>query len=223
MMNLNQVHRRTAQAALAVLVAGGLTVAHAAKPYTEPDDAEISLTGRVAVSSAAAFVLDYGEGIITVEMDGHDWYGEGHLVAPGEQVTVWGDVDKDFFELRSIEAERVYVKGSSTIYHASDADEEGGSNYFVPELNLDAADGSWMSVAGRITDLDGREFTLSIGGRSVRIDTSEMGYDPTDKVGVQRIQQGDYVVVSGWLDKDLFETNEMLAKKITLLFEEPKV
>lgn len=221
-MKQSLAHSNVVRTALAFLIAGGLTVAHGAKPYTKPDDAEIAITGRVAMSSADSFVLDYGQGTVIVEMDGHDWYRKGHLIPPGEQVTVWGDIDKDFFEVRSIEAERVYVRGRSTFYHASDADEEGGFNYFVPQLNLDAVDGSWMSVAGRVTNLDGREFTLSIGGRSVRIDTSAMGYDPTDEVGVQRIQQGDYVVVSGWLDKGFFERSEVVAEEIVLLFEEPQ-
>lgn len=61
--------------------------------------------------------------LITVEMDDWDWYAEGAALSEGDRVTVYGFIDDDFYELRSIEASSVYVDDFNTFFYASGLDE----------------------------------------------------------------------------------------------------
>lgn len=62
--------------AMAFGLTGAMTLpADAEDPFSKSDRSWISLSGVVAATSNDSFVLDYGEGLITVEMDDWDWYG----------------------------------------------------------------------------------------------------------------------------------------------------
>jgi len=52
--------------------------AEAQDPYTTADDTWISLSGTVESVTTDAFMLDYGEGMVTVEMD--DWDADADSV-----------------------------------------------------------------------------------------------------------------------------------------------
>jgi len=67
--------------------------AGAESPHAKVDESWISLTGDVVDSSFEQFRLDYGEGLITVEMDDWDWYDEADHVRAGDRVTVYGRMD----------------------------------------------------------------------------------------------------------------------------------
>lgn len=69
----------------------------AADPYAKPDDTWISLSGTVQGVVADAFTLDYGEGMITVEMDDGDRDADGYKLVDGDKVTVTGVIDDDFY------------------------------------------------------------------------------------------------------------------------------
>lgn len=58
----------------AIALIGGPVAAQ--DPYARADDAWISISGTVALPTASAFMLDYGDGVITVEMDDWDTYGD---------------------------------------------------------------------------------------------------------------------------------------------------
>lgn len=52
------------------LVAGGLAFSvHAQDPTEQPDESWISLAGTVTSTTPDSFRLDYGDGMITVEME----------------------------------------------------------------------------------------------------------------------------------------------------------
>src|SRR6056297_1683552 len=72
--------------------------AEAQDPYTTADDTWISLSGTVESVTTDAFMLDYGEGMVTVEMDDWDADADAYKVAAGDRVTVNGMVDDDLFD-----------------------------------------------------------------------------------------------------------------------------
>ncbi len=198
------------------------TAAGAQDPYLAADGTWISLTGTVAETDRESFRLDYGEGLITVEMDGWDWYGDAAGALEGDRVTVSGRIDDDFLEQRTIEASSVYVKGLSRYYHASAADEEGAMVSHPVQFPVDpgVGDATWLTVTGTVVEIDGREFTLGRDTAALRVNTIAMPYDPLDDVGPQQIAVGDRVSVSGRLDLDLFESAEMLATSVISLEED---
>lgn len=190
-----------------------LPTAYAQDPSTKMDGSWISLSGIIAKAGDESFVLDYGKGKITVEMDDWDWYKEGKALIEGDNVTVYGRVDDDLYQSTTIEASSVYVKNLNTYFYASDADEEDLAFSFVTTPVVVA----WMELTGTVTKIEGREFTLDTGNRTVRVDTSAMVYDPTDDQGYQKIRKGDRVKVSGNMDYDLFEKKELMANTIVTL------
>jgi uncharacterized protein YdeI (BOF family) len=196
-------------ATLALLVA---MPAVAEDPYMEPDDSWISISGTVKSVTADSFTLDYGDGMITVEMDDGDRDADGYKLIEGDKVTVNGLIDDDLFEMRTIEASSVYVEKLDTYFYASAADEEDAFvTYWTPVIPARTV------VQGTVTDVRSDEFTINTGARLLTVEVEEMPYDPLDEVGYQRIDIGDRVSVSGTMDDDLFEGRELVADSIVIV------
>lgn len=137
-------------------------------------------------------------------------------------MTVYGRIDDGLYEARTIEADSVYVDEHATFFYANDVDEEG--DYFVyphfahlAVVDVDLEDGTWLSLSGHVQGVDGREFVLDTGFNEVRVDTDEMAYNPLDDEGYQKIDAGDRITVSGWIDEDFFEADELKAYTIVTL------
>lgn len=205
------------------LVSAGIlfasTPVFAADPGEKPAGSWITVNGTVVSATDNSFRLDYGEGLITVEMDDWDWYGDAYMLLDGDNVTVRGIIDDDLFEKRTIEASSVYVENLNSYFYANPADEEDMSYVLAyPTVTIrPLEDGSWLNVSGTVASIDGREFTLDTGGDTIEVDTDEMIYNPLDDEGIQQIDKGDYVSVSGALDLGFFEGREIEAYAVTSL------
>ena len=204
------LHRPAILAAATCMVA---LPAFAQMVETAPDETYLSVDGEVAWAYDDSFVLDYGSGLITVEMDDWDWDADAAPLSAGEDVTVYGRVDEGFFETRSIEADRVYSYDRNTYYFASAADEEDDYLGFVTSANLDP--GTWLTISGTIDAVSGREFTLDTGAFAITVDTMMLDYNPLDDLGYQTLDEGDAVTVYGRLDSNYFGARELVADAIT--------
>lgn len=189
--------------------------ASAQDPYEKADDSYISLSGTVVTSDADSFILDYGEGLITVEMDDWDWYGDAYGILADDDVTVYGYVDDDFFETTTIEASSVWVEDLNTYFYASGADEEGAAEGY-PYVTTVWYDYDY-TVTGKVTSVTGREFTVDTGNRKISVDTWQLGYNPLDDQGFLKIEKGDRVTVYGDLDLSVFDERELSAEAIVKL------
>ena len=76
----------------------------AQNPYLQPDDTWITISGKVESVSPNQFELDYGSGTVTVEMDDGDRDADAYKIYNGDEVTVTGLIDDDFYEVTTIEA-----------------------------------------------------------------------------------------------------------------------
>ena len=85
-------------------------------PYMQPDDTWLSINGKVKSVSADSFMLDYGKGLITVEMDDGDRDADAYKLVEGDEVTVYGMTDDDLYQTTKIEASSVYVKNLETYF-----------------------------------------------------------------------------------------------------------
>ena len=185
--------------------------ASAQDPYEKPDGSYISLSGTVTSSTPSSFVLDYGEGLVTVEMDDWDWYGDAYGILPEDDVTVYGYVDDDLYETTTIEASSVYVEDLNTYYYASGADEESTAYVSTTWYDYD------YTVTGVVDSVNGREFTVDTGTRQMTVDTWQLGYNPLDDEGFLKIEKGDRVTVYGDLGLDVFGDREISAEAIVKL------
>lgn len=200
-------------AAAAVLAAP----ARAQNPYTQADDSWINIEGTVDEVWRDAFTLDYGDGKVTVEMDDGDRDADAYILREGDEVSVSGRVDDDLFEITTIEAGRVYVENLGTNFYSSAADEEDWLVSIDPPLEISRAE-----IRGTVTAVDEMDgtFTLRMGGREVTVETRELGYDPLDDEGYQRIETGDYVSVTAHLEDAFFEGQQIVADHITTLYDQ---
>lgn len=173
----------------------------------------INISGEVMSAIPSSFLLDYGQGTLTVEMDDWDWYQEGKLLKPGDEVVVTGRVDNDLLVNKRLEASSVYVEGLDTYFYASGADEEElrTSAVYVPPA------AHYVDYTGTVSAIEGREFSLATRSGSMRIDTTSLSENPLDSDGFQKIEAGDRVFVWGDLDLENAEGAEVKAKGIVSL------
>ena len=166
-----------------------------------------------------SFTLDYGEGVVLVEMNEwgplDEWgpLSDGKAIRAGETVRVTGLVDRTFFESQRIEAGTIYVYDRNTVYAAGKpARETLGYTY---AYDLPPPVGTWVDLRGTVQSVSGREFVLRTGGGLVTVDTVEMGYNPLDDIGLQKLDPGDFVSVFGELESGLFGALEIHAENVT--------
>jgi hypothetical protein len=207
---------------LPLLVGTALAESRKPMPYERPDDSFISLSGTVVAPGTRSFELDYGSGTITVEMDDWDSYGEARPLMDGDNVTVYGRIDDDFFERTTIEAGAVYVSQLNAYLYASSMDEE--SSAYMPRLWVAPrlTPISEITLRGEVVDVDKKDksFTVSIGDEDIQVETHLLGYNPVDDKGFQRVDKGDWVSVSGTLDYELIDGQVMTASTLTTLLDD---
>lgn len=189
----------------------------AAEPYQKEDRSWISLRGNVKLVTPHSFLLDYGEGVITVEMDDFDNDADAYKLVKGDKVMVFGRIDDDMFETTTIEASSVWVDSINTYFYANSADEED-----IPfEVSVTTVD-SDLKITGTISAIEGREFTLNTGKAGIRIDTAELENNPLDDEGYQKLDVGDRVTVNGEIDNNWWESREIMADYILTLEDKSK-
>lgn len=169
----------------------------------------------------SSFILDFGEGFITVEMDDRDLFNETNQLQQGEKVTVYGLIDDAFYEAKKVEADMVYAHNRNTFFFASKEDEEGDSIYlrygnFYPTK---VPDGTWIGVLGTVRSVDGREFSLDTGASTITVDTAKLNYNPLDKEGYQQIEKGERIYASGLVDINIFDKKELDATNVITIQE----
>lgn len=209
---------KTATASLAMLLAISSGSAANVENYGEQlIESQVSLKGTVIAQNQEAILLDYGQGTITVELDDWDDLEEGELAMPGDQVTVYGTIDDSFYSEKSIEAQSIYVEDINAVLTGpSPYDEEGQllsrrSTDFMGPSRYD------IEIAGMVTSVDGRTFTIDSGNRQIKVDTSMMDYNPLDERGFQNVKKGDWVRASGDLAMNTLEDRELVAESVVTL------
>ena len=209
--------RKKVQRALTAIFALGLLLALPAAatedPYLQPNNAWISLSGTVKSVAPDSFTLDYGEGIVTVEMDDGDRDADAYKLIEGDKVTVSGVIDDDLFETTTIEASSVFVESINTYFYASPEDEEDA--LVIATAPVVVAE---TYVQGTVTDVAINEFTLDTGTRKLKVEVDGMPYDPLDDEGLMKIEVGDRVSVRGHMDHDFWEGQELEADSVTKIW-----
>jgi len=202
--------------AAAIALAFGANAAAADKdPYSMADNTWITISGEVESVDPDTFMLDYGDGYIVVEMDDGDRDADAYKLLKGDKVTVSGRIDDDFLETTKIEAGSVYVENIGTTFFSSSVDEET-SEGLVAKISVPVVVAETV-VQGTVTDVDANEFTVDAGVTDLRVDVNEMPYNPLDDEGYQKIDVGDRVKVTGNIDSDLFEGQELVADTVIKL------
>ena len=201
--------------AVMAMIAVPATAQDMDEPYEAPDDSWISISGTVTEADADMFMLDYGDGLITVEMDDFDTYGDAYAIMEGDNVVVFGRIDDDLYELRTIEAGSVFVENLNTQFYASPADEEdiGFLTVTVPVVP------NKTTIKGTVVDIDEdiEEFTVETANREIVVDAGKLEYNPFDDEGFHQLYLGNRVSVTGTMGADFFEGQRLQADSIVSL------
>lgn len=191
--------------------------AQAQDPAAQPDSTWISLTGTVTSVDSDSFKLDYGDGMITVEVDDWDSFGDAYTLADGDKVTVYGEVDNDFYESSKLEADSVYVEDLNTFFYASSADEEEYGEWVV-DVDAELGDLTYIGTVESVNAMM-NTFTIDTGVTEMSVDTSGLSYDLLDDEGFQQVEVGDRVSVEAEIDRDFIGDHELLAESVVTLSE----
>ncbi|MEX1032130.1 MAG: hypothetical protein WDZ30_02095 [Cellvibrionaceae bacterium] len=177
--------------------------------------ASVILSGDVAAVEEDKFTLDYGQGDVTVELDDWDWSGDlQNRLSEGQQVTVSGTVDENWFEQRTIEADNIYLSTEYTYYYIVDENPAYSSQQSQRETQQD---GTFISTRGEVKEVSEDQITVESQGNTIQVDLSELDYDPLDEQGMQQIKQGDRIYVFGDIDENFFETKTISAESLITL------
>ena len=187
------------------------------KPKSYPDGTWLNIDGTVDRVGPNMFVLDYGEGNITVEMDDVDRDADAYALKKGDKVRVSGMVDDDLYESATIEAGSVYVENIGTTFHADAMKEE--DSYLAGNMPVVVSRGT---VQGRITIVADDSFTLDTDDRKLTVKVNTMPYDPLDNAGYQQLKVGDYVSVTGAIQRGFFDHKILKATSVTTFFDGSK-
>lgn len=201
---------------LALVFAPVLLPAAEENPYMLPDETWISISGTAVETTAEAFILDYGEGLVTVEMGELDWYQKDFRVIEGDKVTVYGEIDDDFYDTTTIEADSVYDEDLNQYFYnfAEENEYQRGYDYWVDGGDIQPGR---ATVRGTVRSIQGRELTIDTGPRMLTVDTITIPYNPLDDKGYTKVEKGDYVSVTGSMGEDFWDERELKADAIVVL------
>ncbi len=215
------MHRaRAIIVSIALCTAGAALVTSCRSPWREsprdraalarPDRSWVRLDGTVVRTQQDSFELDFGDGVVTVEMDDWDWVKEASPIRTNDKVVVYGRIDSDLHRRKAVEAAGVYVEGLGTTFFASAADEEAVGLWPRTRVELGT-----IALQGRIEALAPRSVVLQTGAAGkVTVDVSELGYDPLDDEGFQQLEVGDRIRVIGRVDSAYFAAGRVVAQHV---------
>ena len=181
-------------------------------PYEAADNTCIRVSGTMASINDDSFVLDYGEGTMTVEMEDSARFASGYKLQLNSSVTVYGCLDDELFDNATIEADSVYVEEAGVYYHADPADEE--KDFVSVHTPVEVAE---TELQGTVTNIRGDAFMIDTGERQVQVMVDAMPYNPLDEQGARQIEEGDRVSVTGYINKAFLEEQKMMANSAVVL------
>lgn len=194
---------RNLVASVALAFSGaGYAMAQVSAPETNAGREVFTLSGQVVDAVGGNRILRHGGGLVEVNFRG--WPERApdgpRIMGVGDVVTVTGWLDENFIDTGSLDILGVYVADRRAFFALGEAARSDGEErrpLVVPTDTL-GREGD-ASMAGTIVELRADGFLLQAGPAEVVVDTSPLFYNPYDDVGVQVLESGDRVHVSGTL------------------------
>ncbi len=167
-----------------------------ARLRSAPEGSFITLTGRVVEAHPDGFVLDYGTGNVTVQMNDWDWYERDYRSLEGQRVTVQGRIDDNWTTRRSIDAQTVLASHTNRLYYAPIPGRAATIQSY--EMLVPIADAN-TRIIGTVASIDPREreIWLESGGVEFAVNTDKLDFDPFSPRAPLRLNVGDRVIVGG--------------------------
>lgn len=191
--------------------------AMAQMPKLQPDDTYVSISGTVLDAEDDEFKLDYGHGQISVEMDDMGWQGNQPELIAGDEVTVYGRVEKHFFVEPSIEADSVFIEDPAVYYYSSSPSTDLTTFTVMDVAPVTPVVVGDLVLTGTVQSVKDRQFTINTGDLEFTVDTSSMQNNPLDDDGRQKVEKGDTVSVAGNLGGGAIGDRKLNADSVIVL------
>ena len=204
-----------------VFVSFGCAMAQVSAPETSAAREIFTLSGQIVDAVDGNLVLRHDGG--RVEVNFRSWPerapGGPRIMGVGDVVTVTGWLDENFIDTGSLEILGVYVEDRRAFFTLSEAARGDGEELrpLVVPIDTLGREGN-ASMTGTIVQLQANGFVLQAGPVEVVVDTSPLFYNPFDDVGVQVLESGDRVHVSGKLGIGFPEQPVIHADGVTDIF-----
>lgn len=179
-------------------------------PWQKSDGEWITISGKVTSAGVNLFVLDYGKGAITVEIDDYDRDLEGFNIVKDDKVIVVGRVDADEGQKRTIEASSVYVKSIGKSFFASADDEEEA----VVKLRKATLEGRQLALKGKVTMVAKDFLTLDTGYQLIDVSTQAINGQAITEDKKVTVKVGDKITVLGAVTDGFLDSNKLMASQI---------
>lgn len=211
MLNKNTIRKWVLFSVLAVTFSAMAQAQDDKSPVELRNNAYVTLTGTVGdITDADEFTLNYKGGSIKVDTNDYwpDLFAKDALevLKPGDQITVTGVVDDNYFTKKEIDATSIAYRGTnySRLYrHKSDG--TAYSNvwpYYVWDEKIYE---NRVGISGTVSNiLNDQEFEMKYGTGTIKVDTSALKVLDTDRLNV-----GDRVMVYGDMDENWFGKREL--------------
>lgn len=179
-----------------------------ADPYAEDDGSWIGIAGTVEKTGAGDFVLNYGDGTITVELAEEST--TIHTFMKDERVTVFGVVDENFFSSTRIQARAVFVESMSTYVHTV-----AGSVERLKKNTPTLVSGAM--VQGRVTAVTEKHLIVDKGDRMITVDLSWLPEKKGSTSKADRVREGDMVTAIGDMDRTFWKDRVLRATSLEVV------
>jgi len=201
-------------AALAALLAASpRSMAAEEGEITAPEDSWISVTGTAVATARGRFRLDHGGDETPVMIDSKRYMKERDRI-DNRTVTVYGRLDRDFFDRERLEAAAVFVHDLDLAFYADGVSEEGVRRSLSQPQDGPAPEPGMIGISGRVAATRDDGLTLRAGGREFKVDTSGVA----DRSAVKEVGRGDMILVYGKLGESrLFDNPAIRARSMTVL------
>ena len=203
----------TATLLLVIAFFGSPLQAELKSPFQMKNGAEIRLAGEVTKAGAHSFKLDYGKGSILIEVDDYDSYEEGYNVEIGDQVVVWGKVDADPGETRTIEASEVYIPSVDLRIEVCADDEEDPRDRAIAQR---LSNGTKVELQGVIKNIKSEVCTIQCSKGNLEIHLSSLG-----KQQRKNLLLGQAIKVSGVYKNRLLRNDMIVAHNMETVTRQP--
>lgn len=185
------------------------------------DKSYTTISGKVtSVISDDQFWLKHANGNIMVDVnDGHPNLFKGNLkkyLKVGSDVVVSGIVDNNLLARNEIDAVAVDVNNNGSIitygYYPEINSSSNQNNYIrVYSSEPEFVSQDRVKISGYVNSLvNNNEFILTNGTGAIRVDASKF-----DLTNSSQFKIGDYVVVEGNLEGNIYQDSEVEADSIT--------
>ncbi|HEX5419983.1 MAG TPA: OB-fold nucleic acid binding domain-containing protein [Gammaproteobacteria bacterium] len=187
-------------------------------PYARQNGTWITLTGKVTSVRRKTFGLQYGGGMIQVQMKAAQRSADDEKLMRGDDVIVTGLVNDNFIRKKTINPSSVYVRRLHAYFYGNPLAQPGGLQVDMPPQNSEQ-----IILRGTVTAVAKGQFTLNTGLNAIKVAVDMLGYrlqaGRLEGQGQQPISVGDVVAAAGMLDHRFFGGRTLEADSVKMILK----